>query len=407
MRNVLLFVVSIFIQVGFCQQSISDYIRSAYTDSTYHQTAAIATKRSSFDQRMKWLDKAEIRTQTDEFDITREQYGLRLYGSKPSDIKYTKQLDGIQKDYYNQLAQAELQTAISKKYKDVYKLLKLQAEKSWITEWQSLQTKKNQYLESLFQNQLDTDVKELIQSFRKKESATVQQTELDQAEKNLIQSVGLIQIEPNQLISIEEINHLISTDFTNSIPQNEKFIKYLYDQEKIELEKQQLKNTKWDILDFVSARWQARPKDIYFSQKFAIGAGLRLPYSGTHKRDKNQFDFESFLLQNEQVMYIQAFKLKEQELKQVVVSSVKQYYLENEKLNALISKYKKETLSKSPLVSPRDILFLDETIIEWKQDISKLKMKVYEQYIDYLCHTQLISTLPLKNYLLSGIPEIK
>ena len=69
------------------QTDLNHFIISAWYDSSYTKMESIAKYRSDHTQKLKWLDRIEFRTQTDELDLSREQYGLRFISAKPSEIK--------------------------------------------------------------------------------------------------------------------------------------------------------------------------------------------------------------------------------------------------------------------------------------------------------------------------------
>ncbi len=301
-KLVFLFLLSIYnASILYGQHDLNTFILSAWQDSSYTKMESVAKFRSNHSQKLKWLERVELRTQTDELDLSREQYGIRFVSAKPSEIKYTNQLNRIQQNYYQALADDELHQAILLKYKAATEYIHILKEQKSLKEWQVFHIKKNTYLESLFNNQLTTDVKDLIQSFRKKESVSLKEKEINSKMDALRVKYGnMPPIDLEQIISIHEIKSFIQSIADGYAPKDKNYAKALYDLEKTELEKQQIKNSKWDMLDFIQARWQDRPNDILFRQKFGIGAGIKLPYSGTQKRDVNQNLFESFLL-NQQI----------------------------------------------------------------------------------------------------------
>lgn len=391
------------------QTDLNNFILSAWSDSSYMKMESIAKFRSQHEQKLKWLDRIEFRTQTDDLELSREQYGLRFISGKPSEIKYTNQLNRIQQRYYQALAYDELHQAILIKYNAATEYIQILKEQKYLKERESLYIKKNAYLESLFTNQLATDVKDLIQSFRKKESNALKEKEINRKMDLLKVKYGnLPSIDLEQIISIAQIDAFLQSPEDNAIPRDKNYAKALFEIEKAELEKQQIKNSKWDILDFVQARWQDRTNDVLFREKFGIGAGIKLPYSGSQKRDVNQNLFESFMFNQESSLLAYEYNQKKQNLKQELLSLIDQYESEKQKLQEFAAKYDASKLATSPLVSPADLLYLEESILEWKEDILKIEFSIIEKYVNYISHQRLISrSNPLKNMLITGMPEIK
>ena len=391
------------------QSDLNNFILSAWFDSSYIKTESIAKYRTDHAQKLKWLDRIEFRTQTDELDLSREQYGLRFISSKPSEIKYTSQLNRVQQKYYQALADDELHQAILSKYKAVTELIHLLKDQAALQEWKALYSKKNSYLESLFTNQLTTDVKDLIQSFRKKETSALKQNEINRKLEVLKSKYGYVPaIELDKIISTDEIKSFLASGTDIPMPMDKNYARAVYDLEKTELEKQQIKNSRWDMLDFIQARWQDRPNDILFRQKFGIGAGIKLPYSGSQKRDVNQNLFETYLLNQQFAQLEYDYNQKKQFLKQELSALIDQYESEKQKLQEFITKYDASRLATSSLVTPSDLLYLEESILEWKEDTLKIEHSILDKYISYIGHLRLISnTNPLRNMLIKGMPEIR
>ena len=391
------------------QTDLNHFILSARYDSSYTKMESIVKYRSDHTQKLKWLDRIEFRTQTDELDLSREQYGLRFISAKPSEIKYTSQLNRVQQKYYQALAEDELHQAILVKYKVITEYIHLLRDQAALQEWQALYAKKNNYLESLFTNQLNTDVKDLIQSFRKKETSALKQNEINRKLEVLKSKYGYApSIEPDKIISIDEIKSFLASGTDIPMPKDKNYARAVYDLEKTQLEKQQIKNSRWDMLDFIQARWQDRPNDILFRQKFGLGAGIKLPYSGSQKRDANQNLFETFLLNQQFSQLEYDYNQKKLFLKQELLAHIDQYESEKQKLHEFMSKYDASRLATSSLVTPSDLLYLEESILEWKEDILKIEHSILDKYISYIGHLRLISnTNPLRNMLIKGMPEIR
>lgn len=390
------------------QSDLNNFILSAWNDSSYTQMESIARYRTDHTQKLKWLDRIEFRTQTDELDLSREQYGLRFISGKPSEIKYTCQLNRVQQKYYQALAEDEWHQAILLRYKAAIEYIQILKEQISWKEWNALYAKKNRYLESLFTNQLTTDVKDLIQSFRKKETSALKENEISRKLELFKLKYGYLPvIESDKIISIMEIKSFVASITDIPVPKDKNYARAIYDLEKAELEKQQIKNAKWDVLDFIQARWQDRPNDILFRQKFGLGAGIKLPYSGSQKRDVNQNLFETFLLNQQFSQLEYEYNQKRQSLKQELNAIIDQYESEKQKLQEFITKYDASRLATSPLVTPADLLYLEESILEWKEDILKIENSIMEKYISYIGYLRLISNdQPMKNMLISGMPEI-
>jgi hypothetical protein len=54
-----------------------------------------------------------------------------------------------------------------------------------------------------------------------------------------------------------------------------------------------------------------------------------------------------------------------------------------------------------------DQLLIEETVLDWEEELYDLRKKLFRMYLDYLDHSRLISTPPYKNYLLRDLPVIK
>jgi hypothetical protein len=395
------------------QSVSSEIIRSAEKDSAYVRQLQRIQLRKSLPQTIKWLDRIELRSQTDDFILTQEQYGLRFMAAKPSEIKYRKKLEIAEQNFLEVNAEYARHQAIIKRYQYLLDRFELYLEAKWARATLAILEKRNEYLEGLFSLQLDADVRDLIQSFKKKQSESSRWEQIAGRQAILADKYSMPPWNNSdtsafqQWISIMEIKNLLESEVPGPVPTDDKYARLLFEQERESLRLQEIKQSKWDVLEFVQARWQNRPNDQLFREKFAIGAGFILPYSGSRQKDKNESAYTTAGIAMEEAEYKQNFNLKKLELRQKILQEIELYEKEHLKKINFESKFHPVRLAQSPLVNPQDILYLQESIIDWEKDLSEQQISIYTRYIDYLDHCQWVSKRPLRNYLSTNTPVIE
>lgn len=389
-------------------QTPATWLASAWKDSTYRKMLARADFRSGHPLTIHWLDKLEFRTQTSDFNFKQQQYALRFSPSDPAEINYRKRLESVDVKFYRQLAQDALHDALATRYHLLVEYYWMEKQDSLFKEQLALHQKKTQYLESLFEHQLDAELKDLVQAYRKNEKIKLESGVLKDTRKLTVQQSmahgvsGELRLDGFQWIQPAAIRALIRND-QDLIPVSASYARLLQNQSQAELETLRLKEDGWNILEFLQARWRNNTNDELIREKISLGAGFRIPLPGGKRRDQNLVVLEKMQIESEIDQYEMQYRSKTKTLKQELTAILDQLEEQEKQLHQFENRFRQPALMSNPLVKPQDILLIEETILDWKEEILDIEKKLMRKYVEYLDHNRWISTPPYKNYLAAGM----
>ena len=155
------------------QTSIDQWILSAINDPSVTSQQSLMEFREAHPQMLKWIDKIELRTQTDEFALEQQQYSLRFSGTRRSELKAQKSKEALDQDYIQLESDDVLHKVLSDRYKMVLDIYLIQQEIQLLQEQDTFNAKKIKYLESLIHHQVQDELKDWIQSLHKNDRLTL------------------------------------------------------------------------------------------------------------------------------------------------------------------------------------------------------------------------------------------
>lgn len=401
----------LWIHFATAQHTPSAWLASAWKDSTYIHAQALSDYRSQHPLTLPWLDKIELRTATNDFNFRQQEYGLRFFGSDPSEINFRKKLEPVDIRYYRQLEQDALHDALSMRYHILLEAYCIRKLDSLIKEQQILHQKKTTYLESLFSHQLDAEFKDLIQAYRKNEKINTEAESLNHSKRlfrlksNSLQSKDSIESSGFEWITAVQIRMAINQEQTH-LPVSASYSKLIQSKSQNDLERIRLKSSAWNFLDFFQARWRNNPNDELIREKISIGAGFRLPYSGEKRREQNQLTLEKMQIETEIEQYQTQYQTELIQLKQELNSLLGQLDEQKRQLQLFEIKFKQPALLSNPLIRPQDVILIDETILDWREEMLQVEKKLMEKYLEYLEHSRLISRPPFRNYFHAQLEKL-
>jgi len=410
------FIIGLIAALSFCslaaQRSPGSWLAEAWKDSSYKKIQAQADFRARHPLTIPWLNKWELRTQTNDFNFKQQQYALRFSASDPTEINYRKRMESVDVNLYRQLSTDALHDALAARYRLLAEYYWIDKQDSLYREQQSLQLKKKLYLESLFQHQLDAELKDLIQAYRKNEkikheSALVEDTrKISRQQYKQIGSGENIELADFQWIQPFQIRLLLQHD-PGPVPVSASYARLLQNKTQAELEALRLKADHWNLLEFLQARWRNNVNDELIREKISLSAGIRLPFAGAKRRDQNLVILEKMQIESELSRHEDQYKLESTTLRLELESLLDRLEEQQKQLLTFEGKFRQPALLANPLVKPQDILLIDETILDWKEEIIRIEKDLMEKYVEYLVYTRIISNPPYKNYLEANMEELK
>ena len=345
-----------------------------------------------------WLEELVFRTETRDFDFDRQSYTLRL---RPS-VKKVRQAQ-------KRMAQQFLEEAAIERKNYAFKFVEL-AYTDWIELYsieQKLKVHKN--LLAVY-----SDIEKVLLQLGKKEELKVKdllEVKSDITSTQIaIQTLEVAQKEflPTQqadfsdLIPIEAIgaNLLIpSKNIASSLGKTQKkSLKEAVIQTEIDLELAEQKR----YFDFFQIEYRG-PHDDLLRERFSIGAGLKIPFTGGNQLKVEELKVEQALLEEEYQLDLAIFEIEVAKEKQALRAVIAEHQVSKQLIQRQQQQAKELITRLVSREGSTPLLQLYYQIEQSKQalNLAKLETNIYEQYIKYLSLTEELFTTPFRNFLVN------
>ena len=357
----------------------------------------ITNGSTTSDFKASWLEELVFRTETRDFDFDRQSYTLRLTPS----VKKVRQAQ-------KKIAQQAVDKATIERQSYVFKFVEI-AYKDWIDLYSTEEKLK------VYKNLLAvySDIEKVLLRLGKKEELNVKdflEVKSDITATNIaihsleVEQQTLLnkQADFSDLISIEQIeakllrstigiaNSLISTQQTN--------LKEVAIQTEIELELAEQKR----FFDFFQIEYRG-PHDDLLRERFSIGVGLKIPFTGSNQLKVEELKMEQALLKEENRLEISLFEAEVAKEKQALKALIAKYSISKDLIQQQQQQAKDLIIKLVAREGSTPLMQLYYQIEQSKQalDLVKLEANIYEEYINYLSLTEELFTTPFRNFLVN------
>ena len=394
-----------FFTVGKCQSiSANAFLKLSEQGNSVALQKAKLHFLTNESHTLPWIDDVELRTRTNRFLLSRQEYLIRI---SPMGLAHRK--------WQNRTHLATIHVAdhvrrskIAEELENQYELLVQNLNYTSLQEHYSL-------MEILYHDRLILEKEgSLTQSIQINDVLNAQ-ADLNQIRRkifNLKNDQQVMQLRIRQIIGSEE--NVSIQDFDEiDVSLIEQVLK-AFNQPQVEhpLVQEQaarislkenlyhLEKAKSNrILDFAQARYEDGESEIFFSNGFSLTAGIRIPLTGSNKTDLMELALEQKLenleLENLQVEVEQKIELKNLELTQ----AIDHYYLLNRQITEsdiirLLSN--KEIIAAQPV---SNVLNIKEEQLKAELELFRLEIDIKERYIDWLHTIGVLSSNSEINFL--------
>jgi|GEM_PF-1740373 len=345
--------------------------------------------------RTSWLNKIDFRTETDEFNIDRQQYLLRV---SPSTGKIRKAQSQLHQEYLNEAALE----------KEKYKESQIQkAYEDWLEIYEKTQrlSLERAILEVVSDEQVVIQKLAAVSLTSAKEVTQIQQEinelKIDiythENELNLLYGAKE-EIDFSDLIPLETIRERITLDSDLSRP--------LIDQarvqkmDRVEAELQLERAEKSQYFDFFQVQYSGPHRDVW-EEKLSLSLGFTIPFSSDRKLKMQALNIEKESLKQEQQI-VQTLQQQEvtQQLHTIELLFKKWDFIQSlnsqsgEEAQGLVQRENAESIA-TPLWQ------LSQKAEELKNNYKELdaKVAIYKAYIRLLDLTAILYQEPFTNHL--------
>ncbi len=350
------------------------------------------------------LRELEFRTETDEWNLTRQEYLLRSSFNGKKEREKEQAYYDSNKSVIEAEKKVEIHDEIVDRYTNWLNYLLLREKQSIIKKRILLAEDKMAILKTKAALTVDFNLNEYIKTEDQFHDVKRQQLmlehELQLINATIAQGVPNIVfqvIDTSQLIAIERVGEVLNqiTDTAYIHPDFEERSSQINQLQK-EYELEQVQDQQ--ILDFVQLKYAGRDNSDLV-QEFSFGMGINIPLKNINQVKLNEILLE--VLENEDKLsndkYYNTLKINQQKL--YINLLTEQYQLLEEQSINSQSFYSAQTYEKLVASDPVMLLQIEESLLLREQKKLDLKIEIYTLYINILDDSGLLSQLPFINYL--------
>lgn len=374
---------------GFAQQSISidDFLKNKIEQNS---TPTMMIVR---DFNPSWIDQVDFRTETDEFDVVRQRYSVRVSPSSPKIRKAQRNLHQLYQEKANLESNIPNVDFIEFAYEELLTIIELS---------RKIRIKQNLLIVLNDQEIVHTRLLQIAKTTPKdwlEVQQDITQLKIDiyqhQEELNSLLPNGK-SIEIDHLIPINQLLKQLKPEANLSSKEQEVAIDLQLLEGEVGLEKAEQKNA----FDFLQVEYRG-PQKNPFEEKVSITAGFQFPFSGKQKLKLEELAIEQEVLKREVAADKQLTQYKINEKLRQLQLLIKELDFTKKTMNAhleratIIVEKSNQNAEANPLFS----LYQKEESVQKELDFLKLEMMIYQEYIDYLVLTEQLFQTPFYNYL--------
>ncbi|MCP4348549.1 MAG: hypothetical protein GY795_23955 [Desulfobacterales bacterium] len=354
-----------------------------------------------------YIEKIEFRTQTEEFDITKQKYSLRFYPKAMGETECSRKLSGTAIKAAKAEHEAFLNTTLVQRYELILDYLEtssfLRLQKKLLAVCDDRIT----VLKKLSMSNLSFDINTLITAEDRYTELQLNIAELENRMVSVIRKIktaagsdARIAFDENRIIKVEIIEKMISSSEYVPVPGN---IRLNSQKLKTELAKNQydLEKTKdRDFLSFVGLEYDTDEYDD-LEKSFSFKLAFNLPGISPNRDEitlrKQGWMEEKIKYEDEKRAISEGISALSGYLKQLI----RQHNIlvnRNKESNAEVSFRKYMEMEG---IDPLILLKIKESILKNDVRTNRINYLILRQYIELMNITGRLSEKPLKNYISS------
>ena len=378
----LFFLCGLLVQSKAQELTLEGFVQAGLKDWVIEQSALPENVR------FPWIEEIDVRTESDEFLLRRQEYTLRLAPSSP-------RLRAAQKSLYQHIAnqpQFDLQEDLADKIKDINedwltlfmidKAGKLLTEMKLVLQDQSL----------IINKEVETgkiDVEKAMNLYKDINELDLSQFKLTQEKERLFIAYGIedFSIDFEQMPSCQELIQKMNEESLNSIKPFQ--AKMDFDMETINRELAVERADRNRLFDFLQLRYRG-PHDNFFNERFSVGVGLQMDKKNSSLLKLKELELDKQQLETQQVYEEKAYASERTSLLSEAQKIFEEYQFfleqsksEKEKLNQLSKSY-----TQMNGIHPQFLLCVREREIRLDLEALSYEEQLYEIYLDFLELTQ-------------------
>jgi hypothetical protein len=403
-KYLLLHLIFLLSQLSYGQISINDFLKSYRDEESVIFQKNKFYKLNTLSYQMPFIEKLEVRTETNEFDFRKQEYLVRVSPNSLKNIKTQRQFQ----ETIRYMNEKELDVAKNEAIRKRYELI---VDDIFLEKILTIKKKQATLLKdkvTLLQRSIsldDFDVIELIDAEDNLQKNSREIIDLKNAiltTKNTIQrnfpNAKKIKIKVEKTISVQDVKTLLSKidSISHFHPQLEVQSAKVYN--KILEHQWEMAKTKFS-LGYLQAKYGYDPND-NFQKSFSLGVGFDIPFKNAGRLELNELEIDvresesEFRNLRNTISEGKYFRLQKLE------NLIRKYELVDLQLNEGQAEYALKEYQKIAETPPKALVRLRENTLKIEMLLQELEYEIMQTFVEYLDYSGLLVQMPLKNYLL-------
>jgi hypothetical protein len=390
------------------QFSMNKYFSEARNDIRLYENKVKSEFLTKNPYRSPILHRLEIRSRTNDFNISQDDYRLRINPTNPYEIRANKRYYALETNSLIIEYQFALNKALYQRYQKIIAYFQLLDEISFGNKEILLQKDQLTIMEADL-NHSEFEINEYIQLKEDFIDLILDQNERIHQKEKILHEIksefpfsGDIQTEDETFISYDQIKKILElksavSDTVNNIHIEKLNRQALLDEQRIRIEKAESRRN----IGYFQAEYD-RLRGDDFNRHFGFQIGVRLPINLPDKPDLNRrrldlLEDKADIVTEKTVLDVQCdlltldlqFLLGQSEFIEGMIS--------NDNLSML--------LKQDQNIKPEDLLEGEKSILKMKKYEKLIQWDIYSSFIDYLYYSGKLIEIPLRNYLSDNLDE--
>ena len=337
-------------------------------------------------QGLPYIEKLEFRSETDEFDLGRQEYLLRSSFNSSKMRKIHEQKMALSREELLIKNDNYKSSIIAEYYHQIAEWHFIEIEKQQLLEEKTILEDKKMVFQKIMNNTFDLDLEAFLKLEKNLQETLSAIVKLDHQKAFIISQLlgdayttDSIQLSKTNWITIEEMyDNLIG--IKGQSPQNRILVQQQLKVDKAELEEQEEKAESQKVLDFVQIKYAGR-NNLEFGNELSLGFGLNIPTrsKGRVKQNEARLDMIEEQIELEQLQWEVSKELSHLNAHFDLLKKeyeVLQKYIEQNEWSATYEKYK-----STEGIDPMSLLSMKESILKNQQQLTKIEKEATMTYL--------------------------
>lgn len=388
--------------VAQADSDISKILNTAFKDNGVKFKNEKNYHLGSLDYAVPFLEKIEVRSETNDFDLRKQDYTVRVSPNTGSSRKAHR----LYHESVKFMAEMELNTEIMKVLYDKYHLVK---DYIFAKERLKLENVKNVVVldkVKLLKKMISLSSFDIVDLIEAEDELYKLQRTIQSIESNL----SNLERQLKELLAQDEIN--ISIDDLISVEQIKSFMSLNVLASKTSHPEQEVLSAKhynvlmeydWEVsknnfsIGFIQASY-GYDQDKAFGSNFSLGLGFDIPVKGSTGLELNELKVNILDAQNEYLERVDAIELTKHTSESRLNSLILMYELLSIQIEEGNANHALVEYSKQGIASPQAILKLKELTLNNSALLIEIQSDIMETYLDHIYSTGAIGNKPYQNY---------